>query len=110
MNPWLLLGLAGLCEVVWAVAIKYSAGFSRVLPSVIAVVFMILSVWGLAMAQKTLPLGSSYAVWVGIGTVGALIVSVVFLHEPINLLKALSAALIVLGIIGLKLSHTADAG
>ena len=106
MNAWIILLLAGLCEVVWAVALKYSDGWSKPLPSVLAVGFMALSVWGLAVAQKTLPLGSSYAVWVGIGTVGALLASVLLMGEQLGWLKLGSAALIILGIIGLKLSSS----
>ncbi len=104
MNPWIMLLLAGLCEVVWAVALKHSDGWSRLLPSAVAVVFMVLSVWGLALAQKTLPLGSSYAVWVGIGVVGTLLAGVLMLGEPVSALKIISALMVLGGMVGLKLA------
>jgi quaternary ammonium compound-resistance protein SugE len=104
MNAWLWLILAGLCEVVWAVAMKYTDGFSRLWPSVLCIVFMVLSVYGLAIAQKTLPLGTSYAVWVGIGIVGASVCGMILFAEPKTLIRFACIGLILLGIIGLKWS------
>ncbi|ARP91203.1 QacE family quaternary ammonium compound efflux SMR transporter [Bordetella genomosp. 9] len=101
---WVILLLAGLCEVVWAVGLKYTEGFTRIMPSVITVVGMIASVWLLAIAMRTLPLGTAYAVWVGIGTIGAFVAGVVLFGEGLGWLRVASVALIVTGLVGLKLS------
>ncbi|ARP87213.1 quaternary ammonium compound efflux SMR transporter SugE [Bordetella genomosp. 9] len=101
---WVILLLAGLCEVVWAVGLKYTEGFTRIMPSVITVVGMIASVWLLAIAMRTLPLGTAYAVWVGIGTIGAFVAGVVLFGEGLGWLRIASVALIVTGLVGLKLS------
>lgn len=100
---WLILFFAGLLETVWAVGLKYTEGFSRLWPSVITLAAMAASFWLLSIAMKTLPLGTAYAVWTGIGTVGAVFVGIVLFGEPIALLRLLSVALIVAGIAGLKL-------
>ena len=107
MNAWLWLLFAGLCEVVWAVGMKYTDGFSRLWPSVICVIFMVLSVYGLALAQKTLPLGTSYAVWVGIGIVGAAILGMLLFGEPRTVARFACIGLILIGIVGLKLTSGA---
>jgi quaternary ammonium compound-resistance protein SugE len=107
MNAWAWLVLAGLCEVVWAVGMKYTEGFSRLWPSLICVVFMALSVYGLAVAQKTLPLGTSYAVWVGIGIVGAALLGMALFNEPHTWARLGCIALILLGILELKLTGVA---
>ncbi|EHW2702777.1 TPA: quaternary ammonium compound efflux SMR transporter SugE [Escherichia coli] len=101
---WIILVIAGLLEVVWAVGLKYTHGFSRLTPSVIAVTAMIVSMALLAWAMKSLPVGTAYAVWTGIGAVGAAITGIVLLGESANPMRLASLALIVLGIIGLKLS------
>lgn len=101
---WIILFLAGLFEIVWAVGIKYTAGFTRPIPSVITVLGMIISVWLLAIAMKTLPLGTAYAVWVGIGTVGAFIAGIVLFQEVLSPMRMISVMLIVAGLVGLKLS------
>lgn len=101
---WIILVIAGLLEVVWAVGLKYTHGFSRLTPSVITVMAMIVSMALLAWAMKSLPVGTAYAVWTGIGAVGAAITGIVLLGESANLMRLASLALIVLGIIGLKLS------
>lgn len=101
---WLILLVAGLLEVVWAVGLKYTHGFSRLVPSVITVVAMIASVALLSWAMKSLPVGTAYAVWTGIGAVGAAITGILLLGESASLARILSLALIVCGIIGLKLS------
>ncbi|HDW0716069.1 TPA: quaternary ammonium compound efflux SMR transporter SugE [Escherichia coli] len=97
---WIILVIAGLLEVVWAVGLK----FSRLTPSVITVTAMIVSMALLAWAMKSLPVGTAYAVWTGIGAVGAAITGIVLLGESANPMRLASLALIVLGIIGLKLS------
>ncbi|XTZ38001.1 quaternary ammonium compound efflux SMR transporter SugE [Salmonella enterica] len=101
---WLILLIAGLLEVVWAIGLKYTHGFTRLMPSVITAVAMILSVVLLSWAMKTLPVGTAYAVWTGIGAVGAAIAGILLLGESASLARILSLCLIVAGIIGLKLS------
>jgi len=101
---WIILVLAGLLEVVWAVGLKYTQGFSRPLPTAITVAGMVASVWLLAVAMKSLPLGTAYAVWVGIGTIGAFVAGVALFGEPAGILRIASVALIVAGLVGLKLS------
>lgn len=99
---WLLLFLAGLLETVWAVGLKYTEGFSRLWPSTFTLVAMAGSVWLLALAMKALPLGTAYAVWTGIGAVGTVIVGIVLFGEPMTLPRLLSVALIIMGLVGLK--------
>ncbi len=100
--PWLLLIIAGLLEVVWAIAMKRSEGFSRLWPSVITLVGMIASFYLLARAMKVLPLGTAYPIWVGIGAVGAAIAGAVLFKDRFTLAHAGFVALIVVGIVGLK--------
>ncbi|QBX35657.1 multidrug efflux SMR transporter [Paracoccus liaowanqingii] len=102
--PWLLLLTAGLLEIVWASAMKYSQGFTRVTPTAIMLVAMIASFWLLAMAMRQLPLGTAYMVWTGIGAVGSFIVGVVFLAEPVTALRLAAAGMIVAGIVTMKLA------
>ncbi len=104
MKPWILLTVAGLLEVVWATGLKQSKGFTKLAPSVVTVTAMLASFYLLAMAMRTLPMGISYTVWVGIGAVGAVVVGAVFLGERVTPLQALCLAMIILGIVGLKLS------
>ncbi len=101
---WFILVIAGLLEVVWAIGLKYTHGFTRITPSIITVVAMLVSVVLLSWAMKTLPVGTAYAVWTGIGAVGAAIVGIVLLGESASLARIVSLCLIVAGIIGLKLS------
>ena len=100
---WLWLMLAGLLEVVWAIGLKYADGFTRLVPSVITVTAMIGSVYFLALAVRTIPLGTGYAVWTGIGAVGVAILGMILFGEPKTLLRLGSIFLIVIGIAGLKL-------
>jgi quaternary ammonium compound-resistance protein SugE len=102
--PWLILFVAGLLEVVWAVGLKYTHGFSRLVPSVITVVAMVVSMAMLSWAMKSLPVGTAYAVWTGIGAVGAAITGILLLGESASPMRIASLTLIVLGIIGLKIS------
>lgn len=104
--PWLILIIAGLFEVAWAVGLKYTQGFSKFWPSLGTVAAIVISMWLLAIAMKSLPGGTAYAVWVGIGTVGTFILGILLLGEPAHLMRVLSVALIVLGVIGLKLSSS----
>lgn len=101
---WIILLLAGIAEVIWAVGLKYSEGFTRTWPSVITVVGMAVSIWLLALAMRTLPLGTAYAVWTGIGAVGSFIAGIWLLGEAVNVARIASVGLIVVGLIGLKLS------
>lgn len=100
---WVYLLVAGLLEVVWAVGLKYTEGFTRLAPSVVTLGAMAASVGLLGLALRTLPLGTGYAIWTGIGTVGTAIAGMVMLGEPAGALRLLCIALIVAGIFGLKL-------
>ena len=104
MNTWLILICAGLLEVAWAVGLKYSHGFTRPLISVVTVVAMIGSMWLLGVSLKKLPLGTAYAVWVGIGIIGSSMLGMLFWQESVNLWRILSILAILIGIIGLKLT------
>jgi len=100
--PWLLLTLAGLLEVGWAVGLKYTHGFTRLWPSVLTIIAMVLSMGLLGLAVRTLPIGTAYAVWTGIGTIGAAILGIVLFAEPATALRIGCLALIITGIVGLK--------
>ena len=102
--PWIVLVLAGLFEIGWAIGLKYTDGFTRLWPTVGTVVAMIVSLGLLGIAMKSLPVGTAYAVWVGVGAVGTAILGIVLLGEPSNPGRLISLALIVAGIIGLKLA------
>lgn len=104
---WLLLIIAGLCEIVWAIGLKYAEGFTRLWPSVTTVVAMLVSIVLLGYAMKSLPVGTSYAVWVGVGAVGTAILGIVLLGESASPGRLASLALIVAGIVGLKLATPA---
>ncbi|CAD6547966.1 Guanidinium exporter [Paraburkholderia kirstenboschensis] len=101
---WILLFIAGLLEVAWAAGLKSSDGFTRLWPSVFTIVTAVGSFVLLAMAMRQLPLGTAYAVWTGIGAVGAFIFGIVMMGEALTLPRVASAALIVVGLVGLKLS------
>lgn len=100
---WIILFVAGLLEVAWAVGLKYTHGFTRLGPSVFTLVSMAASVLLLGLAMRQLPLGTAYAVWTGIGTVGTAIAGMVMLGEPAGAMRLGCIALIVAGILGLKL-------
>jgi quaternary ammonium compound-resistance protein SugE len=104
---WLLLIVAGLCEIVWAIGLKYAEGFTRFWPSVITVVAMLVSIVLLGYAMKSLPVGTSYAVWVGVGAVGTAVLGIMLLGESASPGRLASLALIVAGIVGLKLATPA---
>ncbi len=107
MSPWMSLGIAGAFEVVWAVGLKYTDGFSRLWPSVATLVAMAISVYFLAQAVKSLPLGTSYAIWTGIGAAGTAIMGIVLFAESTSIIRLSCIALIIAGIIGLKLTASA---
>jgi quaternary ammonium compound-resistance protein SugE len=101
---WMLLLIAGLLEVGWAIGLKYTDGFTRLWPSVFTLASMVASVILLGIAMKSLPVGTSYAVWVGVGAVGTAILGIVLFGEPANIGRLASLGLIVAGIVGLKLT------
>lgn len=103
---WIFLFIAGLFEISWAVGLKFSHGFSQIIPSVLTVICMIASFYFLALALKSLPLGTAYAIWTGIGTIGTVIFGIILFKEPVSAIRLLCIALIISGITGLKLiSH-----
>lgn len=101
---WVILVVAGLFEIGWAIGLKYSQGLTRLWPSVWTAAAMLTSIILLGFAMKTLPVGTAYAVWVGIGAVGAVTLGIVLLGEPANPARLVSVGLIVAGVIGLKLA------
>jgi len=101
---WLILVLAGLFEIGWAIGLKYTDGFTRPWPTLGTVAAMAISLALLGIAMKSLPVGSAYAVWVGVGAVGTAILGIILLGEPANAGRLISLALIVVGIVGLKLA------
>jgi len=104
---WIILVLAGLFEVGWAIGLKYTEGFTRLWPTLWTALAMIISLWLLGIAMKSLPVGTAYSVWVGVGAVGTVILGIVLLGEPANAGRLISVALIIIGIIGLKLATSA---
>lgn len=100
---WFILFIAGLFEIGWAVGLKYTEGFTRLVPTGLTVAAMAISVALLGLALRTLPLGTGYAVWTGIGTVGTAIAGIILFKESAEIFRLLSIALIVCGIVGLKL-------
>ncbi|WP_394525757.1 quaternary ammonium compound efflux SMR transporter SugE [Lacrimispora sp. JR3] len=103
---WIYLIIAGIFEVVWAVALKYSQGFTRLKPSLITIGGMMVSFYLLALATKTLPIGTAYAIWTGIGALGTAILGMLIFHEPVTTLRILFLFLIFSGICGLKLTSS----
>ncbi|HSI45416.1 MAG TPA: quaternary ammonium compound efflux SMR transporter SugE [Methylophilus sp.] len=101
---WFILVIAGLFEVCWAIGLKYTEGFSKLWPTVGTVLAMIISLGLLGIAMKTLPVGTAYAIWVGVGAIGTVILGMVLFGEPVTMLRISSLVLIVAGIIGLKLA------
>lgn len=100
---WLTLVIAGAFEVWWAVGLKYSEGFTKLFPSLLTVIGMIASFYFLSLALKELPLGTAYAIWTGIGTIGTVILGIALFKEPIDPIRLVCIGFIVIGIIGLKL-------
>ncbi|GIZ13470.1 quaternary ammonium compound efflux SMR transporter SugE [Pseudomonas sp. NCCP-436] len=102
---WIILLLAGLFEVGWAIGLKYTDGFSRPLPTFLTLAAMAVSIGLLGLAMKELPLGTAYAVWTGVGAVGTVIAGIILFGESMALMRLASVALIITGLVGLKLSH-----
>ncbi len=103
---WMMLILAGIFEVVWAYSMKLSDGFSKLTPSIVTLFFMILSFALLAYAMRTLPLGTAYTIWTGIGAVGSFLVGIFVLGEPASAMRMLAAVLIISGLVLMKISST----
>lgn len=101
---WIYVTIAGIFEVVWAMGLKYSHGFTKLYPSLITIVGMLISFYLLSLATKSLPIGTAYAVWTGIGAFGGVIMGIILFKEPLNLSRIIFLCLILIGIIGLKLT------
>jgi quaternary ammonium compound-resistance protein SugE len=101
---WVFLGIAGLLEIAWAIGLKYTEGWSKLVPSLITAVLMIASFYFLSLALRTLPIGTAYAVWTGIGTVGAAIIGMYVFGEPRDAVRVVCILLIIAGIAGLKIT------
>lgn len=104
MKSWLLLGLAGLFEVGWAVGLKYSDGFTKPVPAVATIVALVISMTLLGLSLKDLPLGSAYAIWTGIGTLGTFILGILLFGDAASVARMIFAGFILAGIVGLKLT------
>ena len=102
MNAWLIVLIAGLLETGWALGLKYSDGFSKPIPSILTIIGAAASFWLLSIAMKELPVGTAYAVWVGIGAVGTAIMAVFLFGDPVSLWRVIGILLIIAGIIALK--------
>jgi quaternary ammonium compound-resistance protein SugE len=101
---WLYLVVAGLCEIGWAVGLKYTEGFSRPMPTILTVISMIISLALLGLALRGLPLGTAYAIWTGIGTVGTVIAGAILFGDSVTAIRIACIALIVAGMVGLKVT------
>ncbi len=101
---WVFLGIAGLLEIAWAIGLKYTEGWSKLVPSLITAALMVASFYFLSLAIKTLPIGTAYAVWTGIGTVGAAIIGMYVFGEPRDAVRVVCILLIIAGIAGLKIT------
>lgn len=102
MNPWIIVAIAGVMETGWALGLKYSEGFTKLVPTVVTVVLALGSFYLLSVAMKSLPVGTAYAVWVGIGAIGTAVAAVFLFHEPVNLMRVMGVLLILAGIVALK--------
>jgi quaternary ammonium compound-resistance protein SugE len=102
---WLFLLLAGFFEICFTIALKFSEGFSRFIPSIITVIFIVLSFFCVSQSMKTIPIGTAYAVWAGIGAAGTVVCGIIFFGDSYHIIRLVSITLIIIGIIGLKLVH-----
>ena len=100
---WMYLFIAGLFEISWAVGLKFTHGFTHIIPSILTIIGMIASFYFLALALKHLPLGTAYAIWTGIGTIGTVVFGIILFKEPVTAMRLVCIALIISGITGLKL-------
>jgi quaternary ammonium compound-resistance protein SugE len=101
--PWFILFIAGLFEVVWAVGLKYTEGWTKLWPSVFTVIAMVASFYFLSVALKAIPMGTAYAVWTGVGTIGTVIFGIIYFKEPTDILRMVCILLIITGIVGLRI-------
>lgn len=99
---WFYLVIAGVLEICWAIGLKYSQGFTKTLPNIITIVAMVASIYFLSLSLKSLPIGTAYAIWTGIGTIGTVLLGIILFKESINIIRIVCIVLIVSGIIGLK--------
>lgn len=104
MTAWIYLALAGILEIGWAIGLKYTAGFSRLWPSVATIACMAVSFLFLSLSLKTLPIGTAYAVWTGIGAAGTALLGIIFFDEPRTAARLMCILLIIAGVVGLKMS------
>ncbi len=104
---WVILGIAGLFETGWAIGLKYTEGFTKLWPTIWTILAMIVSLWLLGIAMKSLPVGTAYSIWVGVGAVGTVILGIMLFEEPTNAGRLISIMFIIAGIIGLKLTSQA---
>ena len=100
---WIYLVIAGFFEVSWAIGLKYSQGFTKIIPGALTVIGMVASFYFLSLSLKSLPLGNAYAIWTGIGTVGTVVLGIILFNEPMNVMRIMCIVFIVFGIVGLKL-------
>jgi quaternary ammonium compound-resistance protein SugE len=110
MSAWIILVIAGLLETAWAIGLKYTVGFTRPVPTLLTLIAIVASMWLLGIAAKTLPIGTAYAVWVGIGALGAAILGVVLFKEPVNAGRVIFLMLLLVSIVGLKLTASKTGG
>lgn len=102
---WIFLLLAGFFEICFTISLKYSGGFTKLVPSIITVIFIVLSFFSVSQAMKTIPIGTAYAVWAGIGAAGTVVTGILLFGDSYHIIRLLSIMLIIIGIIGLKLAH-----
>jgi len=108
--PWLILLLAGFFEIAWAIGLKYTEGFTRIAPTAITLALLGVSVYLLSVALRSIPVGTGYAVWTGIGVVGTTVLGILLFNEPRGLLRIASIALILVGLVGVRLSEAPPGG
>lgn len=104
-TSWIFLFLAGFFEICFTIALKFSMGFTRLIPSVITVVFIVLSFFCVSQSMKTIPIGTAYAIWAGIGAAGTVVCGIIFFGDSSHVIRLISIMLIIIGIVGLKLVH-----
>jgi quaternary ammonium compound-resistance protein SugE len=102
---WIFLLLAGFFEICFTIALKFSQGFTKIVPSIITVIFIVLSFFSVSQAMKSIPIGTAYAVWAGIGAAGTVVCGILFFGDSYHIIRLISIFLIIVGIIGLKLAH-----
>jgi len=102
---WVFLLLAGFFEICFTISLKFSQGFSKLIPSIITVIFIVLSFFAVSQSMKSIPIGTAYAVWAGIGAAGTVVCGILFFGDSYHIIRIISIFLIIIGIIGLKLAH-----